>query len=825
MTYNDIIQKPGKRVLKHVCFVDGERQGCIGDSSIKSVKLSFKTTLTGTIMQGCELVLKEIVHGDIYVDIEAFYGEEYDIVTYGPFFLKEEPEYNASDKSYTYVLYDEMLSTMVDYEPVNVTYPTTIYNYFTNLLNKINLYTNLQSLPNGNILMPSDIYDGINYTYRDVLDDIAQANGVLFYVDNAEVKIASLGAEPITINDKILKKQNIDFSEHFGPINVIVASRAGDSDNIYYPTTLPENPHEFKISDNQLMAGNNRDLFLPAIYNQLAGVEYDIFDTELVGYGEILPLTKVVFETNNKTYESYVFNQEIVLANGYKQTIYAELPEETNTDYKYADTTDRRINQTYLVVDKQNQAIEGVVSQVSDQNEQIATIRLQYNELLSRISDIADITTSGESSYASVDLADVNASQPISIKIKPINENICYLYPYSGLYPSSTLYSKSRTLRFTNTTTSEVFDWVLPADLWYYDSNTYDELELSYGDGTNSSVIVTRRCKINADGTISALATPTTETYAYPSEIILTDGDYTINLIDNTTGYLYVQLMAKNIYTTQFYTKAETNSIINQTASSINLSVDTKLSNYSTTMEMNSAIALTAGEINQTVSQKVGNNEIISKINQTSEQITINANKLNLQGYITASDLSGSGTTTINGSNIKTGTIDASQVNVTNINASNITGGTISADKISGGTINGTNVNITNLSANSISGGVLNLATGNYGRVMFGAGTSHLVTTGINLGYGGVNAGISMNGSGIGSCELIQNFSGGSTGSIRIMPNSSSGYLYLTASSGNRIYLYSPTYGNYNVTMPDGQTYSFVRLGDILNALHNHGII
>lgn len=815
MTYNEIIQKPGKRVLAHVCYVNGEQQGCIGDYNINSVKLNYKASLVGTLMQGCELVLKELIQGEIYVYIEAFYGESYDEVSYGPFFIKEEPKYNASDKSYTYVLYDEMLSTMVDYEPVNIAYPTTIYNYFVNLLDKIGLYTNLGSLPNGDIIMPSDIYDGINYTYRDVLDDIAQANGVLFYVDNAEVKIASLGTDTIYIDDRILKKQNIDFTEHFGPINVIVASRAGDSDNIYYPLVLPENLHEFKISDNQLMAGNNRDLFLPAIYNQLAGIEYDIFDTELVGYGEILPLTKVVFETNGKTYESYVFNQEITFKNGYKQTIYTELPEETNTEYKYADTTDRRINQTYLVVDKQNQVIEGVASQVSDQNEQIAIIRLQYNELLSRISDIADITTSGESSYASVNLVDVNASQPISIKIKPIIENICYLYPYSGLYPSSTLYPKSRTLRFTNTTTSEVFDWVLPADLWYYDSNTYDELELSYGDGTNSSVIVTRRCKINADGTISALATPTTETYAYPSEILLTDGDYTINLIDNTTGYLYVQLMAKNIYTTQFYTKAETNSIISQTASSIDLSVDTKLSNYSTTMEMNSAIALTAGEINQTVSQKVGNNEIISKINQTPEQITINASKLNLQGYITASDLSGSGTTTINGSNIKTGTIDASQVNVTNISASNI----------SGGTINGTNVNITNLSANSISGGVLNLATGNYGRVMFGAGTSHLVTTGINLGYGGVNAGISMNGSGIGGCEIIQNFSGGSTGSIRIMPNSSNGYLYLTASSGNRIYLYSPTYGNYNVTMPDGQTYSFVRLGDILKALHNHGII
>ena len=271
-------------------------------------------------------------------------------------------------------------------------------------------------------------------------------------------------------------------------------------------------------------------------------------------------------------------------------------------------------------------------SQITEQNEEIASIRIQYNEIVSKISDVADITTSAEDTDASVNLTDINASQPISIKIHPIVENICYLYPYSGLYPSSTLYSKSRTLRFTNTTTNEIFDWIIPTDLWYFDSNTYDELELSYGDGSNSSVIVTRKCKINADNSVSILATPTTETYAYPSDLVLTDGNYTVSLIDNTIGYLYVQLMAKNIYTTQFYTKAETNSIISQTANQINLGVSQTLSNYSTTNEMNSAITLKANEINSVVSQKVGNNEVISKINQTPEAITINANKISLAG-------------------------------------------------------------------------------------------------------------------------------------------------------------------------------------------------
>ena len=116
--------------------------------------------------------------------------------------------------------------------------------------------------------------------------------------------------------------------------------------------------------------------------------------------------------------------------------------------------------------------------------------------------------------------------------------------------------------------------------------------------------------------------------------------------------------MAQNIYTTQFATKAELNSEISQTTTSINLSVDSKLSNYSTTNEMNSAISVSASgiesrvsqtyetksnaqtnysQITQTtdglttaVSQKVGNNEVISKINQSSESIAINANRISL---------------------------------------------------------------------------------------------------------------------------------------------------------------------------------------------------
>lgn len=78
-----------------------------------------------------------------------------------------------------------------------------------------------------------------------------------------------------------------------------------------------------------------------------------------------------------------------------------------------------------------------------------------------------------------------------------------------------------------------------------------------------------------------------------------------------------------------------------------------------------------ADEITQVVSKKVGADEIISKINQTAETITIDASKLNLTGYVTIENLKDSGTTEINGANIITGSIDADKLNVTDLSALN----------------------------------------------------------------------------------------------------------------------------------------------------------
>lgn len=230
----------------------------------------------------------------------------------------------------------------------------------------------------------------------------------------------------------------------------------------------------------------------------------------------------------------------------------------------------------------------------------IATNRIEgLSDLILEVSKKVDLTTSAESIYGKVNLDRINEGVPIYIHIYPIEKNISYLYPRDNLYPSDDLFPTIRTLRFTNTITNEYIDYELPTDLLYYNSENYDEFILDYD---SQSVVVNKRVGYNADGTTYVLENPTTLEFDFPN-IALTNGNYTVELLTYETAYLFVRLMVQNIYTTQFATKAEVKTQINQTSQSINLSVDKKLENYPTNTEMNSAINIEANKITSNVSE------------------------------------------------------------------------------------------------------------------------------------------------------------------------------------------------------------------------------
>lgn len=657
------------------------------EEEINSITPHYEADILKSVMKQLDLELTVDIPLNTVINcqIGILVNNSYEMLNYGNYVVYNS-EKQEDTGTYKITCYDKLLYSMKQNEDLGIEYPIKIKDYLIAIANKIGLSVANTTFYNQDLQIPSELYLGQEYTYRDILDEIAQATGSIICLnENDEILVKYPTQTNDTIDEDYLKDINVDFGQKYGVINSIVLSRSGESDNVYLrdeKSVAQNGLTEVKIVDNQIMNFNNRSDYLQGLLAALDGLYYYLNDFNSTGilYYEVGDLYNVRIGEN--TYQCLMLNDEVNVTTGIEEIIHTNMPEKSETDYEKADKTDMKINKTYLIVDKQNQKIESVVSTVGQQNTKISKITQEVGEINSKIQDIADITTYGESDRLDVELTDINESEPIMIKVHPTTMNISYLYPKDDLYPSDTQYMPNRIIRFTRTyeengeTLTENIDYTLPDDLLRYSDSVYDEFYLDYETGTCQ---VTKRCAYNADGTIRALGTENVKNFPYP-QIALGDGNYRITLPGYDYGYLYVRLMAKNIYTTQFYTKVETNSQINQKADEINLGVSQTLTNYSTTNEMNSAITVKANEINSTVSQKVGKNEVISSINQSSEAVTIDANKINLNGKtinLTSDNIAIAST---NFNVDKNGNMTCQNANVSGTitsNNANITGGNI----------------------------------------------------------------------------------------------------------------------------------------------------
>lgn len=629
-------------------------------------------------------------------------GNSYEHIDYGTFTVFDEKDQDEFNKHIT--AFDNLIKFNVPFQD-KYDYPKTLYDELVNVCQQAGVTLGNVSIPNGSFVVENNQFtDG--ESLKTVLKQICAISGNYAVVKN---NVLYLQLRNVT-NEVIDKSQHepVDWKRRSYGINQVIL---GDS-QVEGEYVIREDAedialngvHKLEILDNLFAyTQDKRSALIDNLFNQVRGFGYIPFETK----GEWLSYLEIGDTINLDGTDTILLRINAKSPDALNTTMSA--PAIIDSSIEYVDNTadvNNRMKLTERSVDKQNQVITDVVSDVDDQNTKISQITQTVDEINSKIQDISDITVSGESSYAAFSLENVNESEPIQIKVRPVNENISYLYPSTGLYPSDNLYLKVRTIRFHNNTTNENIDYELPDDLLIYDEETYDEFYLDYDSQTCQ---VTKRCQYNADGSVSPLATEQVINYPYPT-ITLTDGDYALRLIGYQYGYLFVRLMTKNIYTSQFYTKAETNSRINQKADEINLGVTQTLSNYSTTDQMNAAINVKANQITSEVSStyatKTTTNQLSTRIAQTAKGISLTVNNgstssgitigvtkedgtteqtsgtIQMNGLVKFTDLSGSGTTTINGANIQTGTLSASK----------ITTGTLSANRVSGGTLQGSSV-------------------------------------------------------------------------------------------------------------------------------------
>ena len=346
----------------------------LGKEQLNSITPTYQGALLKSVMKELDIDSnvyipeKTILNYQFGVKVNG----EYEYLNFGNYVVYK-AEKQEDTNSYKLTCYDKMLYSMVDYEKMNITYPISIRDYIKAICDKLGLtFANANdTFANYDKQIQNELYldedeNSLGYTFRDVLDELSQVTASCICINgNDEVEIRYINDINDTIDEEFLKDVNVKFGEKFGAVNTIVLSRSADSDNVYYPETLPENPYEFKISDNQIMNFNDRSDYLPDIYEKLNGLEFYINDFSSTGicYYELLDRYNV--QIGDNTYSCVMLNDEINITQGLEENVFTEMPEETQTDYTKADKTDRKVNQTYVIANKQKGEIELVTREIN----------------------------------------------------------------------------------------------------------------------------------------------------------------------------------------------------------------------------------------------------------------------------------------------------------------------------------------------------------------------------------------------------------------------------------------------------------------------------
>lgn len=655
--YKNKIKQFGRQIDSIITYTIDNEEIELGSNELNSITPHYESAILKSVMKILDIDCNEdipvgteinYVLGTKVRDEEVEnYRENYDYIDFGNYIVYSS-EKQEDNKSYKIICYDKMLYSMVDYETMEITYPITIRNYINAIATKLGLtFANASdTFANYDKEIEHELYlsyndtthtysDSMGYTFRDVLDELSQVTGSTICINsNDELEVRYITDTEDTINEEYLKDINVSFGEKYGPINSIVLSRAGDSDRVYLKDdeSIAENGLcEINISENQIMNFNDRSDYLPDLLETLDGLEYYLNEFSSTGITYYDVCDKYNVEIGDNTYSCIMFNDEIDITQGLEEKIFTEMPEQSETDYTKADKTDRKLNQTYIIVDKQNQVITSVVNQIGDRSEKQTTITQDIDGIASQVQDIPTITTENEGTGI-LFMYDLAKTVLIGLRIHPTDTDIIGLYATPLLTVREGLKVRSKGITFVNLDNQKTY-YRLPDNLYYYDSETYDEFVY---DGKDEKIYIIRRVAVDELGNKSILDTPVTEEYPY-QDIIVDGGDFNVFMSSYPTAYIYVKAMIKNDYTDLFATSYEVNSKIIQNANQILSEVSETYETKAGAEEKYSQIEQTASSIGLSVNQfkngeKVSSALILSQINDDTSSTTIDADKISLAG-------------------------------------------------------------------------------------------------------------------------------------------------------------------------------------------------
>lgn len=317
--------------------------------------------------------------------------EEYEYIDFGTFEVYD-IEDCVDTQSYKLTLYDYLVETHVKYDddPLNLNFASgdiTVGILLKAICDKFGFNLITPTFVNSNNVISEDKYLGLNYTYRDILDEISAVAGGFIKIFNKDLSVDYPKETGEVIDEDDL--ETLDLKSVVGPFNTVVLGRSPQEDNIYYPTGISEDDRvAIRIDNNQIMDRNRED-YIVNLYNKLNGLYYYAFEYQSFGFGyfefgDIVTLR----DLNGNQCKTILLNLIQTVNQGIKEKAYSEKTEfAEKTDYDCATSIEKRVTNTEILTNKQQNQIKLIIEQRLSDTIKINSIEMDLNSTKSEIAN------------------------------------------------------------------------------------------------------------------------------------------------------------------------------------------------------------------------------------------------------------------------------------------------------------------------------------------------------------------------------------------------------------------------------------------------------
>lgn len=360
----------------------------------KELKYSFEGNLFKTIMKQIEITVKnagELKDKNVNFQYGLYINNNYEYVDLGDYYIKD-IEDNKGKSELVVTGYDKMINFMKTFKQsdLQLTYPCTMLTLIQKICEVCGVEMYSANFFNADLEIDEDYFTAQELTYRDVLDKVAQSTETTIFIKDNKLYLHKLADNPVEKLDASYLA-GLTIKEKFGPVNALVLGRGDVEDNVESKddASIAKNGRcEIRFDENEFVQ-YKREQEIDAMFEQIKGLEYYAFEGSDLGVMWLEPCDLIEVEDNEEsTYKVIYLKANITINTGISSDIEADIPEETNTEYKVTTKEEKKTLKVERLAKKNEGLIKDVIEQQTETGNKLTKVEQDVDGIKETVSSV-----------------------------------------------------------------------------------------------------------------------------------------------------------------------------------------------------------------------------------------------------------------------------------------------------------------------------------------------------------------------------------------------------------------------------------------------------